>query len=277
MEPIIQVSNLKRTFNTKVGLFSQEKKAVEALKGISFDIYPGEIFGLLGPNGAGKTTTIKILTTLLAPTSGEAKVLGYHAFGQEKHIRPYINFIFGGERSLYWRLSGEDNLKYFADLYKVPRAKQPELLTRLFDQVGLSDVRGQKVETYSKGMKQRLQIARALLNDPQVIFLDEPSLGLDPIGARALKQIVRTIADAGKTVVLTTHYMPEAEELCDRIAIINKGELIALDTVSGLKNRIDDGLRQKIALARQVELAKQTGPAVTLEDVYVELIGGAYA
>lgn len=277
MEPIIQVNNLKRTFNTKVGLFSQEKKAVEALKGISFDIYPGEIFGLLGPNGAGKTTTIKILTTLLAPTSGEAKVLGYHAFGQEKHIRPYINFIFGGERSLYWRLSGEDNLKYFADLYKVPRAKQPELLTRLFDQVGLSDVRKQKVETYSKGMKQRLQIARALLNDPQVIFLDEPSLGLDPIGARALKQIVRTIADAGKTVVLTTHYMPEAEELCDRIAIINKGELIALDTVSGLKNRIDDGLRQKIALARQAELAKQTGPAVTLEDVYVELIGGAYA
>ncbi len=277
MEPIIQVKNLKRTFNTKVGLFSQEKKAVEALKGISFDIYPGEIFGLLGPNGAGKTTTIKILTTLLAPTSGEAKVLGYHAFGQEKHIRPYINFIFGGERSLYWRLSGEDNLKYFADLYKVPRAKQPELLTRLFDQVGLSDVRGQKVETYSKGMKQRLQIARALLNDPQVIFLDEPSLGLDPIGARALKQIVRTIADAGKTVVLTTHYMPEAEELCDRIAIINKGQLIALDTVSGLKNRIDDGLRQKIALARQAELAKQTGPAVTLEDVYVELIGGAYA
>ncbi len=258
--PVISVKDLKRTYMTKLGLLNQEKKAVEALKGISFDIYPGEIFGLLGPNGAGKTTTIKILTTLLAPTSGEAKIFGFDAFGDEKAIRPRINFIFGGERSLYWRLSGEDNLKYFADIYKVPRKQQPALIDRLLEEVGLSDVRRHKVETYSKGMKQRLQIARALLNEPEVIFLDEPSLGLDPVAARALKKMVRQIADQGKTVLLTTHYMEEAESLCDRIAIINGGELIALDTVDGLRQRAKTELQDDAPLS--------------LEDIYIHLIEG---
>ena len=253
--PVISVKDLKRTYVTKIGVLNQEKKAVEALKGISFDVYPGEIFGLLGPNGAGKTTTIKILTTLLAPTSGDAKVFGFDAFGDEKHIRPRINFIFGGERSLYWRLSGEDNLKYFADIYKIPRSKQPALIDRLFEEVGLTDVRKHKVETYSKGMKQRLQIARALLNEPEIIFLDEPSLGLDPVAARALKKMVRQIADQGKTVLLTTQYMQEAEELCDRIAIINDGELIALDTVEGIRNVAQRDL--------------QNDKTLSLEDIYV--------
>lgn len=269
---VIHVENMKRSYKTKIGLLNQETKWVDAVKGISFDVHKGEIFGLLGPNGAGKTTTIKILTTLLAPTEGTAKVLGYDAFGEEKHIRHRINFIFGGERSLYWRLSGEDNLKYFADLYKIPRSEQPQLLDRIFEMVELTEVRKRKVETYSKGMKQRLQIARALLNDPEIIFLDEPSIGLDPIGARALKQIVRQIADEGTTVLLTTHYMPEAEELCDRIAIINHGEIIALDTVDGLKAKIDETLRAKIATER---LSKMKDLEVTLEDVYVEMIGGS--
>lgn len=261
--PVISVKDLKRTYVTKIGVLNQEKKAVEALKGISFDVYPGEIFGLLGPNGAGKTTTIKILTTLLAPTSGEAKVFGFDAFGDEKHIRPRINFIFGGERSLYWRLSGEDNLKYFADIYKIQRSKQPALIDRLFEEVGLTDVRKHKVETYSKGMKQRLQIARALLNEPEIIFLDEPSLGLDPVAARALKKMVRQIADQGKTVLLTTHYMQEAEELCDRIAIINDGELVALDTVEGLRNVAQRDL--------------QNDKTLSLEDIYVHLVEGRSA
>lgn len=262
-EPAISIKDLRRTYITGIGVLNQVKKQVEALKGISFDVYPGEIFGLLGPNGAGKTTTIKILTTLLAPTSGEAKVFGHDAFGGEKHIRPRINFIFGGERSLYWRLSGEDNLKFFADIYKIPRVKQKELIDRLFDEVGLSEVRKQKVETYSKGMKQRLQIARALLNEPEIIFLDEPSLGLDPVAARALKKMIRQIADQGRTVLLTTHYMQEAEELCDRIAIINHGELVALDTVDGLRN-----------LARK-ELKHES--TLTLEDIYVYLVEGRTA
>lgn len=274
VKPIISVQNLKRTYHTKVGLMNQEKKIVEALKGINFDIYPGEIFGLLGPNGAGKTTTIKILTTLLAPTDGSAQVLGYETFGQEKHIRSKINFIFGGERSLYWRLSAEDNLKFFADLYKIPRREQPKLIDGLLDQVGLSHAKRHKVETYSKGMKQRLQIARALLNNPEVIFLDEPSLGLDPVGARELKQIVKNIANQGKTVLLTTHYMQEAEELCDRIAIINHGELIALDTVDGLKSRITEQMRTRI---KQERLNQIKDVEISLEDVYIELIGGQNA
>jgi len=251
--PIISVENLKRTYKTKEGVLNVKKKEVKALKGISFDIYKGEIFGLLGPNGAGKTTTIKILTTLLAPTSGKAKVLGYDSFGEEKMIRPKINFIFGGERSLYWRLSGEDNLKYFADLYKIERKKQPELLEKIMDELELSSFKKRKVETYSKGMKQKLQIARCMLNDPDVIFLDEPSIGLDPIAARALKKMIKDFSNKGKTVVLTTHYMQEAEELCDRIAIINKGELQALDTVMGLK-------------------ARYNMESESLEEVYVKLI-----
>jgi len=251
--PIISVENLKRTYKTKEGVLNVKKKEVKALKGISFDIYKGEIFGLLGPNGAGKTTTIKILTTLLAPTSGKAKVLGYDSFGEEKMIRPKINFIFGGERSLYWRLSGEDNLKYFADLYKIERKKQPELLEKIMNELELSSFKKRKVETYSKGMKQKLQIARCMLNDPDVIFLDEPSIGLDPIAARALKKMIKDFSNKGKTVVLTTHYMQEAEELCDRIAIINKGELQALDTVMGLK-------------------ARYNMESESLEEVYVKLI-----
>lgn len=252
-QPLVQVRNLTRDYKTTVGLLRQQRKTVHALKGISFDIMPGEIFGLLGPNGAGKTTTMKILTTLLAPSSGDALVFGYKAFGEERQIRPRINFLFGGERSLYWRLSGEDNLKYFADLYKIPRRHQAALLTRLFEMVELQTVRSHKVETYSKGMKQRLQIARALLNDPELIFLDEPSLGLDPIGARALKAMIREIAAQGRTVVLTTHYMPEAEELCDRIAIINNGSLVALDTLAGLK-------------------ARASMHQASLEDTYIQLL-----
>jgi ABC-2 type transport system ATP-binding protein len=253
MEPIIIVENLKRDYVTKIGLIRQQKKRVEALKGVSFTINKGEIFGLLGPNGAGKSTTIKVLTTLLAPTSGTVKVLGYDVFGQESHIRPRINFIFGGERNLYWRLSAEDNLKYFADLYKIPRKEQGPLLDKLFKLVDLDEVRLHKVESYSKGMKQRLQIARALLNDPEIIFLDEPSIGLDPVGARALKQIIRDLAAAGKTILLTTHYMNEAEELCDRIAIINKGEVVAIDTIEGLKSQIDQPIKLRLSVDRFTE------------------------
>lgn len=256
--PIITVQNLKRTYLTHIGLLNQEKKLVEALKGIDFEVYPGEIFGLLGPNGAGKTTTIKILTTLLAPSAGQAKVFGFKAFGEEKKIRPRINFIFGGERSLYWRLSGLDNLKYFADIYKIPRKKQPELIDALLNEVGLYDVRKQKVETYSKGMKQKLQIARALLNDPEIIFLDEPSIGLDPVAARTLKNMIRALSEKGKTVLLTTHYMQEAEELCHRIAVINHGQIIALDTVEGLKTRVKN--------------EQNSSQMPNLEDAYIHLI-----
>lgn len=235
MENVVEVKNLVREYNSSKGIVKKEHKKICALKGISFEVKKGEIFGLLGPNGAGKTTTIKILTTLLAPTSGEARVLGYKTFGEEKQLRPNINFIFGSERSLYWRLSARDNLMYFSDLYKIDKKTRNKRIPELLDMVGLSDRADEKVETYSKGMKQRLQIARGLVNDPEVIFLDEPTIGLDPVGAKELRKIIMDLSHCGKTILLTTHYMYEADELCNRIAIINKGEIAALDTPEGLK------------------------------------------
>lgn len=240
MENIIEVKNLKRSYWSTNGVVKRERKRVDALKGISFEVMKGEVFGLLGPNGAGKTTTIKILTTLLAPTEGEAKIFGYEVFGNEKKIRPRINFIFGGERSLYWRLSGRDNLRYFSDLYKIDTKTQEKRIPMLLDLVGLSKWSDIKVETYSKGMKQRLQIARGLVNDPEILFLDEPTIGLDPVGAKQLREIIRTLANQGKTLLLTTHYMHEADELCNRVGIINEGRLIALDTPSNLKRSQSD-------------------------------------
>lgn len=235
MSKIISVKNLTREYRSVEGWIKRENVKVNALSGITFEVEKGEIFGLLGPNGAGKTTTIKILTTLLAPTSGESKVLGYNTFGQEKNIREHINFIFGGELGVYRRLSGRDNLIYFSNLYKVAKSIRNKRINELLELVGLSDKADLKVETYSKGMIQRLQIARGLINDPEIIFLDEPTIGLDPIGARELREIIRKLSQKGKTILLTTHYMYEADELCNRIAIINNGKIIALDTPENLK------------------------------------------
>jgi ABC-2 type transport system ATP-binding protein len=236
---VIQVKNLKRDYETTVGIIKRDKQVVHAIKDLSFEVEKGEIFGLLGPNGAGKTSTIKILTTLLAPTSGEATVLGYKCFGEERELRKRINFIFGGERSLYWRLSAYDNLSYFCDLYEVPEKVKKARIADLLEMVGLSDRAHYRVETFSKGMKQRLQIARGLVNNPEVLFLDEPTIGLDPVGARTLREIIKQLSSEGKTILLTTHYMQEADELCNRIAIINKGELYALNTSEKLKENMD--------------------------------------
>lgn len=239
---VISVKNLRRDYETSVGIIKRDKKVVHAINDISFEVEKGEIFGLLGPNGAGKTSTIKILTTLLAPTSGEAMVLGYKCFGEEKELRKRINFIFGGERSLYWRLSAYDNLSYFCDLYNVPERKKKARIAELLEMVGLSDRAHYRVETFSKGMKQRLQIARGLVNNPEVLFLDEPTIGLDPVGAKTLREIIKQLSESGKTILLTTHYMQEADELCDRIAIINKGELYALNTSEKLKENMDSAV-----------------------------------
>lgn len=220
-------------------MFKRKRKIVEALQGISFSVREGEILGLLGPNGAGKTTTIKILTTMLTPTSGEVRILGFDPVKEFKQLRSQINFIFGGERNLYWRLSAYDNLVYFADLYKVPRHVQKNRIPQLLELVGLREVAHRRVETFSKGMKQKLQIARGLVNEPRILFLDEPTIGLDPVSARQLRDILRELKQQGTTILLTTHYMPEADELCDRIAFIDKGRISVLDTPEELKKRID--------------------------------------
>lgn len=240
MSSSVVVTDLRRLFKSTIGTFRRKRKEVVAVQGISFEVEPGELFGLLGPNGAGKTTTVKMLTTLLIPTSGTATILGYDVVKQAQSVRPRIGFIFGGERGLYWRLSGADNLRYFSSLYQIDPAVSAKRIPYLLELVGLADRAKEKVEGYSRGMKQRLHIARTLLNDPQVLFLDEPSIGLDPVAARDIRKVVRDLRDQHKTILLTTHYMFEADELCRRIAVINQGRIIALDTPSALKRFVQD-------------------------------------
>ncbi len=237
METLITVDNLRRIYTGKKGIFKREKTEFEALRGINFEIHKGEVFGLLGENGAGKTTTIKILSTLLLPTSGQVRIFGMNPVGDEKQIRSRINFVLGGERSLYWRLTGRENLSYFADLYKLTKKEKEKRIDEILELVHLKERADDKVENYSKGMKQRLQIARGLLNDPEIIFLDEPTIGLDPVGALELRQTVRYLQSIGKTILLTTHYMMEADELSQRIAIMKKGRIIEQDTPTNIKKR----------------------------------------
>jgi len=236
----IQVRNLRRVYRATIGVLRRQIKEVVAVDDISFDVQPGELFGLLGPNGAGKTTTVKMLTTLLIPTGGTARVLGYDVVKQTAAIQPRIGFIFGGERGLYWRLSGVDNLRYFASLYHVDPAVSQKSIPYLLELVGLADRGQEKVEGYSRGMKQRLHVARTLLHDPEVLFLDEPTMGLDPVGARELRQVIRNLQAENKTILLTTHYMFEADALCQRIAVIDRGLIVALDTPEGLKRHVQD-------------------------------------
>ncbi|MGH3116772.1 MAG: ABC transporter ATP-binding protein [Gaiellales bacterium] len=237
---VIEVDNLVRTYRTRKGLLRRRTTTVEAVRGISFAIERGELFGLLGPNGAGKTTTIKVLTTLLLPTSGSARVLGFDPARQPREVRKRIGYVFGGERGLYDRLSGLDNLRYFADLYRVPIADKRRRISELLELVGLTGREGERVENYSRGMRQRLHIARGLLHDPEVLFLDEPTLGLDPVGARELRDTIAALSDAGKTILLTTHYMFEADALCDRVAVISDGQFVATGTPADLKGVVAD-------------------------------------
>lgn len=252
MENIIEVRDLCRTYITTKGVFRKKKQKVEAVRGISFTVDRGEIFGLLGQNGAGKTTTIKMLTTLLAPTSGTCKVLGFDTFGQEKQIRRWINFIFGGEMGIYRRLSARDNLRYFGNLYLLEPKVRDARIAEILKLVELEEAADRLAETYSKGMIQRLQIARGLINDPEILFMDEPTVGLDPLGARMLRDIIRKLKEEGRTVLLTTHYLPEAEELCDRMVILNQGQIVARGTPAEIRGRAASLEEAYIALVKGV-------------------------
>jgi ABC-2 type transport system ATP-binding protein len=218
--------------------------------GISFDVEPGEIFGFLGPNGAGKTTTIKMLTGQLRPTSGMAQVMGCDVVDERQTLKPQIGVVFDSQ-NLYERMSARDNLRFYARLYRVKKARVEEVLT----QVGMTDRAHEKMKNYSNGMKQRIVIARALLHEPEVLFLDEPTRGLDPNVARDIRSIVTKLANQGMTVFLTTHYMEEADQLSNRVAIIDQGRIVALDTPERLK--AEHGEDEK----------------TTLEDVFVQLTG----
>ena len=242
---IVEVENLRKIFPKRQkgkGPFGflRPKKAEPfvAVDGVSFSIQEGEIFGLLGPNGAGKTTTIRMLSTLLEPTSGSVTVGGYDAQREPGAVRQILGAVLTGERSIYWKLSGRENLEYFAALYhlppKVAKARVEELLTRL----NLEARADEYVERYSSGMKQRIGIAKALLANPPVLLLDEPTVGLDPQSARNLRELILSVKAEGRTVLLTTHYMEEADLLCDRIGIVDAGKIIALGTPAELKKQI---------------------------------------
>jgi ABC-2 type transport system ATP-binding protein len=236
----IEVEELERTYRSRKGVIRRRRTEVHALRGITFDVAAGELFGLLGPNGAGKTTTIKILTTLLLPSRGTARVLGYDPARQPGEIRRRVGHVFGGDRGLYDRLSALDNLRYFADLYRVPVREKRARIAELLELVGLTGRERERVETYSRGMRQRLHIARGLLHDPEILFLDEPTIGLDPVGAREVRETVANLRTQGKTILLTTHYMYEADELCQRIAVLADGRFVASGTPRELKARVLD-------------------------------------
>jgi len=207
---------------------------VEAVRGIGFEVAPGETFGFLGPNGAGKSTTIKILCTLAAPTSGTARVAGYDVVKNRDTVRRNIGLVFQ-DPTLDSYLTGEQNLRFHADLYGVPRQQLAPRMRQVLEMVGLWDRRQAVVATYSGGMKRRLEIARGLLHAPRVLFLDEPTVGLDPQTRSSIWEYINDLKQREDiTIFLTTHYMDEAEN-CDRIAIIDHGKIVAIDTPENLK------------------------------------------
>jgi ABC-2 type transport system ATP-binding protein len=233
METVIECKEIRRTFVSRTLL--GRKQETHALNGLNFSVPPGIVFGLLGPNGSGKTTTIRILSTLLTPTSGEARVLGYDVVREAGKVRGRIGLILGGERGLYGRLTGEENLKYFAALNHLSREVSQKRVKDIIELVGLASASKRPVEQYSRGMRQRLHIARGLLTDPEVLFMDEPTIGLDPAGAQELHQLIPALVKRGKSILLTTHYMAEADELSSQVAIINHGKIIASGTPSQIK------------------------------------------
>jgi len=210
---------------------------VRAVDGISFCIKKGELFGLLGPNGAGKTTLIKCISTLLIPDDGSVTVGGYDIYKESLEVRRHIGVLTGGERSLYWKLTPVENLRYFAALYGVPRKSVRKRIDYLLELMGLTEKAGARVEKLSSGMKQKLSLARVLVHDPPILLVDEPTLGLDPYFARFIRGFVKNELNKKlrKTILLTTHYMDEADELCERIAFMNRGKIEAMDTPDRLK------------------------------------------
>lgn len=224
---IITVTDLTKKFNGLV-----------AVNNISFSVKKGEIFGFLGPNGAGKTTTIKMLTTLLNPTRGTATIADYDINKKRDQVRQNIGVVFQ-EPALDTELTGEENLEYHARMYGLSRDKRKNRIEEVLELVNLEEKRNVLVKNYSGGMKRRLEIARGLMHYPTVLFLDEPTLGLDAQTRRAIWAYIKKMnQEEGTTIFLTTHYMDEAEYLCDRVGIIDYGKILVIDTISNLKNAV---------------------------------------
>ncbi|MDH3259681.1 MAG: ABC transporter ATP-binding protein [Acidimicrobiia bacterium] len=236
---------------------------LEAVGGISFEVAPGEILGFLGPNGAGKSTTIKILTGQLTPKSGSAQVLGVDVTKDDPEMQAQIGVCFE-EKNLYDSMSGQENLKFHASLFGIKDVDTDELLRR----VGLADRAKDRVAKYSKGMKQRLMMARTLVNTPKVLFLDEPTDGLDPVSSQSIRKLIQQEADRGAAILLTTHDMNEADELSNRVAFINEGKLYAVDTSENLKLKHGK---------RSIRVRTRDGAGVTEQIVSLEESGAGEA
>lgn len=231
-QTVIECINCGRVYSNRT---LTGKKEVVALDGVNLSVPGGIIFGLLGPNGAGKTTLIRVLSTLLTPTTGQAMVGGYDVIKEAGDVRKLIGLILGGDRGLYWRLTGPENLRYTAALNHMDPDFSKKRIAELIEMVGLKDAGKRPVEQYSRGMRQRLHIARGLITDPQILFMDEPTIGLDPMGAQEVRKLIPELARQGKTIFLTTHYMLEADELCSDICIINEGSVVAQGRPSEIK------------------------------------------
>ncbi len=256
MDDII-VSDLTKKFvkKGKRKLLRREKEDILAVDHISVKVKKGELFGLLGPNGAGKTTLVKCLATLLIPDEGTATIDGHDIITDPISVRKILGITTGGERTLYWKLSARDNLKYFASLYGLSSKDAEERIDYLLDIMDLKKKQHQRLEKYSTGMRQKVSIARAILHDPKILLLDEPTLGLDPSFSMFLRSFIKNELNKkeGKTILLTTHYMDEADQLCDRIAFVNKGKLIVVDTSKNLKKNVSKNEALEIKCIGNIE------------------------
>lgn len=237
MHEAIVTENLEKVYRVRQrkGLFGSRERTITALESLDLEVKPGEVFGLLGPNGAGKTTLIKCLTTLLVPSAGTVRVNGFLLGREDDRIRASIGCMLMGDRGLYWKLTGRENLDFFGALYHLSPRDRRRRAAELAERLGLGEFLDRPVATYSSGQRMKLAFAKALINDAPLIVLDEPTNTLDVPSAKALRDEVEALQREGRTVLYTTHIMSEAEQLCDRVAIIDRGRILALGTVPELK------------------------------------------
>jgi ABC-2 type transport system ATP-binding protein len=244
----IETHNLTKKFVLRKGLSHlirnlHKNDVITSLDSVSMNVREGEVVGLLGPNGAGKSTLIKILCTLILPTYGEAYINGYDVVKDSRRVRESLGFVTTDERSFYWRLSGRENLQFFAALHNMRSTDAQKKAEEVLDVVHLKNRGDELFLNYSAGMKQRMAIARGLLNDPSVLFMDEPTRSLDPGSAKNLRDFIKEIIvkEQGKTVFICTHQLDEAEQLCDRVAFLDEGRLKAIGDPAELKKDLGDG------------------------------------